>query len=345
MEIKNLLNNWYRENLRDLPWRLNKNPYSIWLSEIILQQTQVVQGLPYYNKFIEQFPTVTDLASANEDEVLKLWQGLGYYSRARNLHFAAKQVINDYNACFPKTYKELLNLKGVGDYTASAIASIAYGEVVPTIDGNVLRVISRLFDLDIPVDTTQGKKVIRELLFDIINEENPGDFNQAMMELGALICKPKNPDCKYCPIVEKCLSFEKQNFLSRPVKSKKVKIKALYIDYLILTNLSGLILQQRDDKSIWKNLFEFPNVTSDFEFKDIDHLKKLANVFVKKEGELLFVKEHKHKLTHRNLYIRFFRMQIPNTYDKLTAWVDLRTRAVPKPIENILSDIYKSSNS
>ncbi len=336
MEIKKLLNNWYRDNSRDLPWRSNKNPYPIWLSEIILQQTQVVQGLPYYKKFIENFPTVYDLASANEDKVLKLWQGLGYYSRARNLHFAAKQVVAEYSGHFPKTYKELLKLKGVGDYTASAIASIAYDETVPTIDGNVLRVISRLFDIDIPVDSNNGKKIIKGLMIEIMDVDNPGNFNQAVMELGALVCKPKKTDCDNCPLKEKCLSYERQNFLERPVKTKKIKVKDLYVDYLFLSNSQGVIMQQRNVKTIWKKLFEFPNVTSEVELVKVNHLEELRSNYSKNSSELFFITEMKHKLTHRNLYIRFFKSKIPESYSRITSWDELKRKAVPKPIEVFL---------
>jgi len=339
MDFKNLILNWYRENLRDLPWRKNNNPYSIWLSEIILQQTQVVQGLPYYEKFINNFPKVEDLANAEEDKVLKLWQGLGYYSRARNLHFAAKQVINEFGGVFPTTYKELLNLKGVGDYTAAAIASIAYNEIVPTVDGNVLRVISRVFDIEVPVDTSEGKKIIKDLMFELIDKRNPGDFNQAVMELGAKVCKPKNPDCENCPLQEKCLAFEKQNFLERPMKSKKVKVTNSYIDYLLIKNSKGVVMQQRDDTSIWRNLFEFPNVVSERKFLDLSHLNFLLKQYGVDKKHLSFQKEIIHKLSHRNLHIRFFRCEIKNTKEILfTSFEEALTKAVPKPIEDILRE-------
>jgi len=337
MDFKNLILNWYRVNLRDLPWRGNKNPYSIWLSEIILQQTQVIQGLPYYNAFIKKFPEINNLAKADEEVILKLWQGLGYYSRARNLHFAAKQVVNDFGGVFPQNYSELLKLKGVGDYTAAAIASIAYGEVVPTIDGNVLRVISRVFDIDLPVDTNEGKKAIKDLMLELIDKKNPGDFNQAVMELGAKVCKPKNPDCMVCPLQEKCLSFDKQNFLERPVKSKKVKVTDIFIDYLLIKNVNGIVLQQRDNKGIWKNLYEFPNVVSKSEFKNLSHLSKLLKSYSKEEADILFDNEIIHKLTHRTLHIRFFRCQIKeNPLRDLVLFKDVDNKPVPKPIETFL---------
>ena len=339
MDFKNLILNWYRANLRDLPWRKNKNPYSIWLSEIILQQTQVIQGLPYYEKFIAAFPEVIDLANANEESILKLWQGLGYYSRARNLHFAAKQIVNDFGGVFPDNYKDLLKLKGVGDYTASAIASIAFDEVVPTIDGNVLRVISRVFDIEIPVDTNEGKTTIKEIMFELIDTENSGDFNQAVMELGAKVCKPKNPDCQNCPLIEKCLSFEKQNFLERPVKSKKIRILDIYIDYLLIESIKGIVMQQRNDEGIWKNLYEFPNVSSPSLFKNFKHLAKLLKPYSKEDANIFFEKKIIHKLTHRILHIRFFKCVIKEMpLQCLVPFKDIKNKPVPKPIEQAILD-------
>ncbi len=340
MDFKNLILNWYRENLRDLPWRKNKNPYSIWLSEIILQQTQVVQGLPYYEKFISNFPTVKDLAGAEEEKILKLWQGLGYYSRARNLHAAAKYIVKKLKGEFPKDYNSLLKLKGVGDYTASAIASIAYNEAVPTIDGNVLRVISRVFDIDLPVDTSEGKKVIKDLMTELMDKKCPGDFNQAVMELGAKVCKPKNPDCSNCPLLEKCLSFKEQNYLDRPVKSRKVKVTNVYIDYLLLGHSTGIVMQQRDDKSIWKNLYELPNVTSDNQFINFEHLNNLRSQYTNEEPEIFFQNEIKHKLTHRNLHIRFFWCNLQRKPKaNFVTLKNIKAKPVPKPIETFLGEM------
>lgn len=340
MNFTRLIIDWYKANSRALPWRENRNPYSIWLSEIILQQTQVVQGLPYFNAFITNYPTVNDLAAAKEDEVLKLWQGLGYYSRARNLHFAAKFIVNNLNGVFPKDFNSLLELKGVGDYTAAAIASIAYKEVVPSIDGNVFRVISRVFDVSTPVDTSEGRNEIKALMFDVIDQKEPGDFNQAVMELGARVCKPKNPDCVNCPLLEKCLSYSKGNFLERPVKSKKVKVKKVFIDYLLLHNELGIIMQQRDASGIWKNLFELPNVESTKELKGSKHIESLRNQYALNNEEMLFVKQISHKLTHRDLQIRFFTCKIsPDSNADIVLRKDILSKAVPKPIETFLAEI------
>lgn len=343
LDFKNLILPWYYQNFRDLPWRQNKNPYSIWLSEIILQQTQVVQGLPYYQQFIKQYPSVVDLANAPEEEVLKLWQGLGYYSRARNLHAAAKFVVQELDAIFPKTYKDLLQLKGVGDYTAAAIASIAYNQVVPTIDGNVYRVISRVFDIEVPIDSNEGKTIIKNLMVDLMDNNKPGDFNQAVMELGAMVCKPKNPDCHLCPLQEKCLALSQKTILERPIKSKKLKITDWYIDYLLLNDVNGIVLLKRDDSSIWKNLFELPNAMNNQAFKTLTHLQAIQKQFTSEHSPIVFVKEVKHKLTHKNLHIRFFKCKVKgHAFSNIVLYSEIGGKPVPKPIENFLFEFFKS---
>jgi A/G-specific adenine glycosylase len=339
MEFNSLIINWYRSNKRSLPWRENKNPYFIWLSEVILQQTQVVQGMPYYLQFVDKYPTVKDLADAPQDDVLKLWQGLGYYSRARNLHQAAKYVAYDCKGVFPNSYKELLKMKGVGDYTASAIASIAFNEAVPTVDGNVLRVISRLFDVDTPVDSDQGKKEIKYLMNEHMYVDAPGDFNQAVMELGAMVCKPKNPTCETCPVQVKCLAHQNNTIEDRPVKTKKVKVSEQFVDYLCIEDKQGLVLLQRDASSIWKNLFEFPSKISDKPFKDLKHLNDLLKDYVDDELPIVLKKEMVHKLTHKRMHIRFFNaLSDKEVLKDFTDFVELKQRAVPKPVELYLSE-------
>ena len=324
-------------NSRALPWRKDKNPYFIWLSEIILQQTRVEQGLPYFFKFIQKYPTVIDLALANEDEILKLWQGLGYYSRARNLHTAAKYIKTEYKGIFPKTYKELLLLKGVGEYTAAAIASIAYNETVPTVDGNVLRVISRLFNIEETVDRNKGKQIIRNLMIEIIDNNNPGDFNQAVMELGALICKPKNPNCSQCPLQEKCLALANDTILERPIKSKRINIKHRYLNYFLFSDRNGLLLQKRTNNDIWKNLYQLPlieeeNITNELEKK-----------WGLKNKDLNFEKEIIHKLTHQILHIRFYILAIPKDYSNISVQYytinEALKKSIPTPIDNFLREV------
>ncbi len=330
---------WYQENARELPWRESKNPYKIWLSEIILQQTQVKQGLPYFLKFVKLFPTVTDLANADEETVLKAWQGLGYYSRARNLHFAAKYISNELKGIFPNNYKDLLKLKGVGDYTASAIASIAFNEAVPAIDGNVNRFISRLFDIKLPVDSKEGQNEIRFFLKDLLDYDAPGDFNQALMELGALVCRPLNPNCKECPVQEKCLAYANKTIQNRPIKKAKVVVKKVFIDYIFFKYQDFIILEKRSDKGIWKNMYEFPQATFDKKPKDDAHLEKLRLKYSNSNETITYIKSIKHKLTHRDLHIRFFSCELKEKpHQNLFSSEDLESKAMPKPIFEFLKD-------
>ncbi|MAX78935.1 MAG: A/G-specific adenine glycosylase [Crocinitomicaceae bacterium] len=249
---------WYLNHKRDLPWRETKDPFKIWLSEIILQQTRVDQGLNYYLKFIQRFENVHELASAEQDEVLKLWQGLGYYSRARNLHSAAKQVVEEYNGNFPNSFKELKKLKGVGDYTAAAIASFSFKEPVATVDGNVYRVLARNFDIETPIDTTEGKRAFNTLANSLIEKESPDLFNQAMMEFGAIQCTPKKPNCTECIFKTSCLALEKNTIDIRPIKSKKVKQRNRYFHFFIFKAGNSTFIRQRTAKDIWQGLYEFP---------------------------------------------------------------------------------------
>ena len=294
-----------------MPWRETVNPYCIWLSEIILQQTRVVQGLPYYLSFTSQYPTVFDLANAKEEEVLKLWQGLGYYSRARNLHATAKYVVDQLDGIFPNNYKDLLQLKGVGDYTASAIASICYNEVVPVVDGNVYRVLSRYFNISTPINSSQGIKEFKNVASKLIDTKEPATYNQAIMEFGALQCKPQNPDCTVCSLNDSCEALLKDTVTSLPVKLKKTKIKKRYFNYLIFSvNNEKTIIRQRKGKGIWQNLYEFPLIESEKEI-NLNTIKKhiafknLLNTIP--YDIMIYNDEFKiHKLSHQHLYTRFY---------------------------------------
>ncbi|WP_299313406.1 A/G-specific adenine glycosylase [uncultured Aquimarina sp.] len=302
---------WYLENKRSMPWRETIDPYCIWLSEIILQQTRVAQGLPYYVSFTSQYPTVFDLANAEEEEVLKLWQGLGYYSRARNLHATAQFIANDLNGVFPNNYKDLLKLKGVGDYTASAIASICYNEVVPVVDGNVYRVLSRYFNIDTPINSTQGVKEFKKIAFEFIDPEQPATYNQAIMEFGALQCKPQSPYCIVCPLSDSCESLKKGTVASLPVKLKKLKVKKRYFNYLIFyIRNQQTIIRQRVGKGIWQNLYEFPLIESedDVDLTYIEEHDDFKNLMDTKSYDItLYENEFKiHKLSHQHLYTRFY---------------------------------------
>jgi len=263
MFLSSTLIQWYQTHKRDLPWRDIADPYKIWISEIILQQTRVNQGLDYYHRFIERFPDVNSLAAATEDEVLKYWQGLGYYSRARNLHKAAHQIINKHKGVFPNTYEEVIQLAGIGDYTAAAICSFAYNLPFAVVDGNVFRVLSRLFGIDTPIDSTAGKKVFKQLAQEILDTVQPGLHNQAMMEFGALQCVPVSPACNVCPFADRCIAFSKNQVSLLPVKRQKIQTKERFFNYLFIKAGNHTWLQKRTKNDIWKNLYEFPLIEAD----------------------------------------------------------------------------------
>jgi len=310
---------WYHANKRSLPWRETKDPYCIWLSEIILQQTRVAQGTPYYLKFIDTFPTVFDLAKASEEAVLKLWQGLGYYSRARNLHAAAKYVAYELNGVFPSTYKELLALKGVGDYTASAIASICFNAPEAVLDGNVYRVLSRYFGIDIPVNTIEGARLFKAIALDQLDEFNSSDYNQGIMEFGALQCTPKLTNCTSCPLLQTCVAYQTQKVSLLPVKLPKQKAIKVYHYYFVLVDPSGnTIYEKRAGRGIWEGLYQFPLKTSSSPLEiegllassetglDIS-LFENAKHFVFNDSFVV------HKLTHRHIYATFIVVETPVT--------------------------------
>ncbi|WP_378186247.1 A/G-specific adenine glycosylase [Aquimarina sp. W85] len=311
MEFGKKLIIWYLEHKRDMPWRQTKDPYSIWLSEIILQQTRVRQGLPYYLAFKSSFPTVFDLAAASEEKVLKLWQGLGYYSRARNLHFTAQYVVNEYNGIFPKDYNGLIKLKGIGDYTASAIASICYKEVVPVIDGNVYRVLSRIFGIETPINSSPALKEFKGLAAELIDRTSPDVFNQAIMEFGAIQCKPQSPDCTVCPFNDRCFAMQNNKVSVLPVKLKKLKIKKRYFNYIIFKLPDGKVMfQQRKNVGIWEGLYEFPLIESD-KLQEATELQKeeaFLQLVTEQPFSLSIYKEEPiiHKLSHQHLYTRFY---------------------------------------
>ena len=339
-----VLIDWYYKNSRDLPWRKTSDPYLIWLSEIILQQTRVDQGMEYYLKFENKYPTVFDLAHASEEEVLRDWQGLGYYSRARNLHATAKQVVDDYQGKFPNNYKELIKLKGVGDYTASAIASFAFHEAVPVLDGNVFRVVSRYLGVKDDIAEAKSRKVFKNALDHLIPEEGKlvHDFNQGIMEFGALQCSPKSPNCEECVFLSSCFAYEHKAVTSLPVKSKKVKVKKRFLTYLVIEKDGRLVMNRRGDKDIWAQMFDFPLIeTAKHEPLNLDELieaKIQANNFVIKE-----VKDPiKHILTHQHLFIQFVKVELQEE-NRYLNWFNLNEiNELPKPIviENHLRKFY-----
>jgi len=319
MNFTKILTKWYEKNKRDLPWRRTIEPYRIWVSEIILQQTRIEQGLEYYLRFLEKFPYLHALAEAEEEEVLKLWQGLGYYSRARNIHAAAREIMTLHRGIFPKTYNEIRKLKGIGDYTAAAISSIAFGIPSPVVDGNVLRLFSRFFGIREPVDTQEGKTAVLEKAKKLISHEHPGDFNQAIMEFGALQCKPV-PDCKKCPLESGCVAFRENRVAEYPVKSKKQEQRTRYFHYLFIPTGKGqkhsVFLKKRTGNDIWKNLFDFPLIeTGKTEsYKKLVLSKEWNNLFSGMKVTLLKEsKTYKHILTHQVIVAKFYQLKIPET--------------------------------
>lgn len=341
--FSNRLITWYLTNKRELPWRSANSPYHVWLSEVILQQTKVAQGLPYYNAFVEKYPRVQDLANASEDEVLLLWQGLGYYSRARNLHASAKFIVEELNGVFPDSFKTLLELKGVGDYTASAIASICYNEPQAVVDGNVYRVLSRIFGIETTIPSGKAHKEFKELGALLMDKEQPGTFNQAMMEFGALQCVPRNPDCQQCVFSSKCVAFHKNLVHELPVKKKKAKVAKRYFNYfLVLSGEDSIAIQQRLDKDIWYKLFELPLLESksaltktqiinfieeNVAFADLD-LNSL---------QLFNRKQIVHKLSHQHLHTKFWIIEGEMSHITSIPVDELKDYAFPKLIEEFLT--------
>ena len=310
-EIAALLLTWYAAHKRELPWRGAGNPYYVWLSEVILQQTRVAQGLPYYQRFVEQFPTVEALAQAPEAQVLKVWQGLGYYSRAKNLQRAAQYITEELQGVFPSTYETLLKLKGVGEYTASAIASICYNEPKAVVDGNVYRVLSRIFDIDTPINTTEGAKYFKELAQELLDKERAGEYNQAIMDFGALQCKPKSPDCESCILSAKCLAYHRKKVTQRPVKIAKIKPIHRYFHYCVLKDSQGNTqLHKREAKDIWQGLYEFPLIevkenTTEAQVIETIRAQYPHTTYIKK-----YATEFLHKLTHQHLHTCFWEVEV-----------------------------------
>ena len=332
---------WYSVNKRSLPWRETTHPYPIWLSEIILQQTQVAQGLPYYESFLSHYPTVFHLARAEESEVLKLWQGLGYYSRARNLHATAKFIVNELQGEFPKQYKDLIKLKGVGDYTASAIASICFNEPAAVVDGNVYRVLSRYFGISTPVNTTEGTTTFKRLAQDLIDKDRPAQFNQAIMEFGAIQCRPKNPDCKDCPLNTHCVAHHQNKVGVLPIKLNKTRIKKRYFNFLVfLSNDGKTVLEKRTDKGIWQNLYQFPLIETKKEtgYRTMKALLKDHKRLKDKNFELHLFNDQMviHKLSHQHLFTKFWILRVDNLEDQAILIRDIHNFAVPVLIGNFI---------
>ncbi len=345
-EFLQYIYNWYTFNKRDLPWRNTRDPYKIWLSEIILQQTKVQQGISYYLEFINKFPTIQSLAKASEDEILKSWQGLGYYSRARNLHFTAKFISNNLNGKLPENYQEIIKLKGIGTYTAAAIASIAFNLPYPAVDGNVYRFLSRYFGIYTPIDSQKGKKEFYEVAKELTDARNPGFHNQALMEFGALQCVPKSPRCEICPVAQTCYAYLNKTVGNLPVKLKGTKQRVRFFYYYLIEAGNFIFLEKRTEKDIWQNLYQFPLLETEKEIPDVDLLKAENLPFstsCKVNVKNISVKR-KHVLSHQIIYARLVRIELATTGCLNGRFLqvnkkDISTFAVPKLVEQFLREI------
>jgi A/G-specific adenine glycosylase len=334
---------WYREQRRELPWRSTSDPYRIWLSEVILQQTRVDQGLAYWERFVERYPTVGQLAAATEDEVLRLWQGLGYYSRARNLLQAARQVMEEHGGMFPADHSELKGLKGVGDYTASAIASIAFGIPEPVVDGNVYRVLGRVFGISTPIDSTEGRREFRALAAEVLDRSSPGDHNQAMMELGATVCSPLRPRCGECPLAERCVALREGTMGDLPVKAGRTKVRTRHFNYLHITSGQGLVLQRREGRDIWQGLYELPLIETGRTATKVliqQELDRLAPAGLRITDRSAVIG---HVLTHQRIQAVFWKVTGTLQADLPAGWLEVPlarvdAHALPRLIERYLKE-------
>jgi A/G-specific adenine glycosylase len=350
MSFPEIILDWYRNNKRDLPWRRTKDPYRIWVSEIILQQTRIDQGIGYYRRFIQKFKDVAELARADEEDILKLWQGLGYYSRARNMHAAARDIVSRYHGKFPGSYEEILKLKGIGEYTAAAIASLAFDLPYPVVEGNVLRFFARYFGFADPVDSVYGKKKIYRKALQFLDASQPGTYNQAIMEFGALQCRPGKPDCLKCPLREGCYAFQTGNVEKLPVKSKVQKPRKRYFHYLVFIirkNKGNCIyLRKRESNDIWRNLYDFPLIETDgpvsleklIETNEWKQLILRSKFHFRKRSEL-----YKHILSHQIILARFYFIEIPVKLKSPFLMIpikDLNKYPVPRLIDRVLKNSF-----
>lgn len=351
-EISTPLLNWYTIHKRPLPWRETRDPYKIWISEIILQQTRVAQGMGYYLHFVERFPDVSSLAAASQDEVLKYWQGLGYYSRARNLLAAARTIEEKYSGIFPASYQEVRALKGIGDYTAAAICSAAYGMPLAAVDGNVYRVLSRIFNIDLPIDSTTGKRYFAELAATQLDEWHPGEYNQAIMDFGALQCTPGMPDCSICPLDTKCLGLSAGRIGELPVKQGRTTVRDRYFYYFHILCEGRIRMHRREKKDIWQGLYEFPLIETQGSVApdDLQNHPGYQSLFGSTgKPEILSISpEIRHVLSHQALHIRFLTVTIPLPSAGLEKYIsvapeDIPRLAVPRPIEAFLKSVRQEN--
>ncbi|HAF28185.1 MAG TPA: A/G-specific adenine glycosylase [Bacteroidales bacterium] len=347
--ISKSLVEWYSRYKRDLPWRETKNPYHIWVSEIILQQTRVNQGFNYYYRFIDKFPDIKSLAFSNIDDLLKIWQGLGYYSRARNMHFTAQDIINNYDGEFPSDYSELIKLKGIGDYTASAIASISFNQATPVLDGNVFRVIARIYGISESTQRNAGKKHFKKILQEIIPDENPGTFNQAIMEFGALQCTPKNPDCENCILKSVCFAYTNNMVAELPLKKQKITQRIRYFNYIYIIYKDFTFIEKRTNNDIWKLLYQLPLIETEnkVSIENLEKTQEWNQLFegLEPEIDINFYKK-KHILSHQILVTHVYKVRINTMNDfLLNNYLKIYMSTLPKyGIPKLLENYLKVAN-
>ena len=345
MNVSLNLVKWYNKNKRELPWRHTDNPYFIWLSEIILQQTRVSYGIKYYLEFIRTFPTIDSLANADEDHVLKMWQGLGYYSRARNLHKAAKTIQQNYSSTFPKKYEDIINLQGVGPYTAAAISSFAFKLPYAAVDGNVIRFIGRFFGEEAPYDTYQGRKIYQNLANKILDKDNSAEHNQAIIEFGALQCTFRSPNCLECPFSCNCVAYNTNSIYNLPVKSKQIKVKDKYIHYLFIQKSNSILLGKRKF-GIWKGLYDLPSIelSSYISEESISQTKEWEYFFKNNDVQIEFVsEEYQHKLSHQFIYAKFWHVKSDNV--KIKGFVEVNKEdIIHYPVSVLLHKFFCENN-
>ena len=342
--FRNRLTNWYSEHKRDLPWRKDPSPFKVWISEIIFQQTRIDQGLGYYHRFLDQYSDIGKLAQASEEEILKLWQGLGYYSRARNLHKTAKIIAFEYAGSFPSDIDSLKKLPGIGDYTAGAIASIAFNKKESLVDGNVYRLFARFFAIEEDIGTTRGKKYFKSLADKLVDGKNPGDYNQALMDFGATVCTPSMPFCNECVLNVNCTGLKQKRVSTLPIKSRKTKKKNLYLHYFILDDGSSIKMRKRTKEGIWKNLYELPNIESE-QILNPEQIESAinrghphgANSVVNKIGEL------KHELSHKRITATYYKIRKSDAQNMFTDCESVSYNNIKnKPVSSLMVQMLRN---
>jgi A/G-specific adenine glycosylase len=347
MNFSDEIAGWYLNNKRRLPWRDTADAYVIWLSEIILQQTRVEQGMPYFYRFLEKYPDVSSFAAASEDEILRLWQGLGYYSRGRNMLKTAREVVGLYEGKFPVEYDRLIKLKGIGEYTAAAISSFAANEAKAVVDGNVYRVLARYYGIEEPINSPQGKRLFQGIATGVLNREHPGLHNQAMMEFGAMLCKPKSPGCNICPVREGCYAYNNNIVSQLPKKLKTIKIRDRFFNYLLVTDGDKVLMNKRSDSDIWANMYDLPLVETPDHMppENVIKLLQTKEIFGNNIRITASFTTKRHLLTHQRIHAQFIRVENKPIKLKQEYFFievkNIKMLALPKIINIFLNNLFK----